>query len=384
MKSVQTIFFDESGYTGNNLLSANQPVFAYASVAIHPSDAENICKETIERFHIKGNELKGANLVRYPLGREAVTWVITQCRDISLIVVADKIFALSGKFFEYIFEPILQDNNSLFYAIGFHKFIANLIYIMFKANTEYVEHSLTEFESLMRSQDPSAFKRMLEPLGTGLTINDPFGSILTFAICHEKGILRELKSLPREDGIARWMLELTVTSLFWLLSSWSEQYEPIEVICDESKPLFENQDIFDAMVGRKDKIYMKLGAQKEVRLTYNLSGPIKFQNSKESAGIQIADIISSSVAFSLNNPHNRLAQQWLEMLSDRFSNFSISSDPKAIDLRERDPFINGAVLHELVDRTLKGKSLIYGMEEFVSTARKQYRLYPPEGSRVLN
>jgi hypothetical protein len=105
---------------------------------------------------------------------------------------------------------------------------------------------------------------------------------------------------------------------------------------------------------------MKLGSQPGHALTYNLSGPVELIDSQQSPGIQIADVLSGSIAFALKNPDDILSKKWSELAKSMFSPFCILPDSKAIDLRERDPVINVMILHELVDRTLKGKSLFIG------------------------
>jgi len=377
MTEAQTIYFDESGYTGNNLLSPDQPAFVYASVAIGTSDASHLHSEMLSRFQIKGKELKGKNLVKNKQGQEAISWLLNKCSDIACIVVANKKFALAGKFFEYIFEPVLKTNNSLFYAVGFHRFIANLLYILFESKDECAEDMLDEFETLMRTQDPDDIERLLVPLGQAIKFSDPLGQILTFSLCHKEKIKDEIKTLSEINGVRRWALELTTTSLFWMLSLWSERFDLMEVYCDKSEPLDTNRHLFDTMIGRQDRIYMKLGSEPERALTYNLAGPIILLDSQQSPGIQIADVLSSSIAFALKNPDDELSRKWLELAESMFTLFGILPDIKAVDLRERDPFINALILHELVDRTLQGKSLFVDMAEFIGTARRLYQLPPP-------
>ncbi len=377
MTKAQTIYFDESGYTGNNLLSPDQPAFVYASVAIDPSDAFRLHSEMVSRFQIKGKELKGRKLVKYENGRTAISWLLSKCRDIACIVVANKKYALAGKFFEYIFEPVLKENNSLFYAVGFHKFIANLMYVFFESKNEYTEDILDEFESLMRTQNLDVLERLLTPTDMAIKFSDPLGQILTFAICHKDKIKEEIDSLSGINGISRWVLELTTTSLFWTLSLWSEHFDVMEVYCDKSEPLESQQELFNTMIGRKDRIYMKLGSEPEHALTYNLKDPIKFIDSQQSPGVQIADVLSSSIAFALKNPNDKLSKKWLKLAQNMFSPFCIIPDSKALDLRDRDPFINALILNELVERTLKGKSLFIDMPEFILSARRLYQLSPP-------
>ena len=47
MANAQTIYFDESGFTENNLLNLDQPAFVYAGIAIDPDDGSRLHSETI-------------------------------------------------------------------------------------------------------------------------------------------------------------------------------------------------------------------------------------------------------------------------------------------------------------------------------------------------
>ena len=43
---------------------------------------------------------------------------------------------------------------------------------------------------------------------------------------------------------------------------------------------------------------------------------------------------------------------------------SIIPDKRHLDLTQREPFVNGLILHELVDRSLRRENLCAGMEHF--------------------
>jgi len=378
MSKPQAIYFDESGFTGNNLLDPEQPAFVYAGVALDPEDAIGLHSEVISRFGLPGEELKGKNLVQSTRGRRAISWLLSKCEENALITVANKNFALAGKFYEYVFEPILSQNNSLFYAVRFNRFIANLVYILFEARNEPTRQLLYNFEQLMRTKDLSFLEQLLSSDGLGIDLNDPLDQIRTFAICHIEKIKEEINGLSDIDGASRWILELTTTSLFWLLSIWSERFEVIQVFCDQSKPLYENQSAFDAMVGRTERVYMKLGKQPEMALTYNLTSPIVFLDSKESPGIQIADVVSSSIGYALKNREEEFSKEWLDIAEPMSTPICIIPDPEEINLEKRDPFINASILNELVTRTLEGMSLIEGMEGYIASMQYAYRISPPQ------
>ena len=367
----QIIFFDESGFTGNNLLSRDQPAFVYASVAINADKASYIVSEMTNRFRLQG-ELKGRNLIGYERGQEAISWLIAQCQGSACIAVSNKKYALAGKFYEYIFEPVLARNNSLFYALEFHLFIANLLYGLFQANDKHAEEIMVEFETLMRTGDASRLDQLLMPLDRGIKLSDPLGKILTFALCHRRQIIEEIESLSKIEGLGNWILELTTTSLFWLLSFWGERFGELQVYCDKSKPIRVNRQLFDVMIGRKDRIYMKLGRSKEVSLTYNLSNPVVLADSKDFSGLQIADVLASAVAYAFKDTENELSKFWLNLIKDMLGGPCILPDSATLDLHAKGPFINGLVLHELVDRTIKGNPLLVDWEEFLVGAVQAY------------
>lgn len=72
----QKIYFDESGFTGNNLLAPDQRYFAYASVATDDNEAALFVSELVAKYGIQGGELKGSKLVRFNKGRKAIDEIL--------------------------------------------------------------------------------------------------------------------------------------------------------------------------------------------------------------------------------------------------------------------------------------------------------------------
>ncbi len=379
MVEPQEIFFDESGFTGNDLLNDDQPVFVYASVAIKPTKAAHLVTEMVSRFPtLQGIELKGSNLVSHSRGREAILWLIEKCKDIACIAVANKKFALAGKFYEYIFEPVLQADNSLFYIVRLHRFIANFLYISFVAKVSTAETLLLEFQTLMRNQDTTAIQRLFPPQDKLISIENPLNQILAFILCHKDRIIQEIESLGHAGDVRKWVLELSTTCLFWTLSYWSDHFEILKVYCDDSKPIVDSPAGFDAMVARQDIIYIKLGSDRERRLTFNLDSPITCLKSKYSFGIQIADVLSCSIAYAFNHPDEPFSKQCITLAQTLISPLCILPDGNEIDLYQKKAFINALILDELVKRSVKKESLFDGMREYILNLYMYYELSPPK------
>ena len=370
-EKIQTIYLDEAGFTGDNLLDPNQPFFACASVAMDENLASSIHDEAVSRFRIQGSELKGSNLVRQNRGREAVSWILNESQRNALVVVSDKQYALAGKFFEHIFEPVLAKQSTMFYAIDFHKFVATFLHAYFKAGNPDVKVMLEEFEHLMRTLDSRHLDAVLSPMSK-IDTADPLSLILHFALCNRRSIESEIDILRGLNDSPKWHLELSVASVYLLLSHWGEQFDALCVHCDESKPmeadLSADVSIFNHLVGRQDKAYVRVGKVHNPSLVYNLASPIKLVDSRNSPGVQIADVIASSVVYALKNPCEEISQEWLN-LAESITISALMPDKVLLDPRQEDCFINSVVLLELVERSIRGESLFDGMADYILAAK---------------
>ena len=103
----QRVFCDESGFTGDNMLDSQQPFFTYASVAMDEKEAEELVQGIRLRHRKNGSELKGARLMRSHAGRAVSLEILRAMRGRYLVTAYDKKLSLAGKFFEYVFEPVL-------------------------------------------------------------------------------------------------------------------------------------------------------------------------------------------------------------------------------------------------------------------------------------
>lgn len=59
MTKDASVFFDESGYTGPDILNSQSPLFSLASVTISEQEAEKIVKSIIKSHRLQCTELKG-------------------------------------------------------------------------------------------------------------------------------------------------------------------------------------------------------------------------------------------------------------------------------------------------------------------------------------
>jgi hypothetical protein len=295
---TKTIYCDEAGFTGDNLLSQDQPYFAFSSVVIDPEEAQATVAQVLTDYRIQAEELKGSRLIKRENGQRAALWMLEKYAKDSSVIVFDKKYSLAGKLFEYIFEPVLASQSSLFYEIHFHRFISNVLYLEFIAREAYAEEILSEFESAMRTTDINMLDGLFTSAGTDAQMSSFLRNVLAFCLCHMDAIVREINSLREHPQTRNWVLELSGTALHSLLATWGEKIDCMEVYCDRSKPLAAQGEFFDVMINREDKVYIVIDGLSHP-LSYKLAQPIQLVDSKTTPGIQIADVIGSSIAYSL-------------------------------------------------------------------------------------
>lgn len=359
------LYFDESGFTGENLLSKDQNTFAYGSVSIQPDKAQELVSRIIEKYEIQNGELKAVKLIRRDKGKRAILEILNEISNNIKISVHDKKFALSGYFFEYIFEPILASKSTIFYQLNFHKYISNVIYISFVSNDRIANKILNIFEKLMRKKELNYLTEIIAILHNEQNKSETlefFEKILLFINAHKDTIYQEIQSLPS------WTIDLSMTSLHSLFCEWGVTRQEIKAFCDSSKPIDAQKSFFDNFIGRKDVVHSPFIANEgnPIPLTYNLK-EITMVDSKEHPGVQLADIVATATAYSFQmyQEPNEFTENLKEILQDKIVYASVFPDFSYIDLKKKDVQLNALIFEELVSRSIKGIPILDNIEGYI-------------------
>jgi hypothetical protein len=368
---IETIYCDESGFTGTNLSDKEQPLFVYASIALSPQRADELVTQVIRDFRLQATELKGSKLVKSERGRKALSFLLEECVTVSQSVVYNKKYALACKLFEYIMEPALSEKNWIFYNLKFHKFVSTLLYAELVTKSESAEELFTTFEELMRSQSAENMESLFAQRTARRRGRSVAKEIVTFWHAQQQAVGEELTTIKSMGAVGRWTLDLTDSALFSLLCHWGQKFDQLDVYCDDSKPLFAYLDsensLFATMVGREDKQFIKVANQQHC-ITFNLLRPITLVNSKTTPGIQVADAVAASIAFALQNRATPTAKEWLSkfLSSPAINPACMIPDADDADVRTLDGARNRALFFELVKRCREGKDLLENIEDFIN------------------
>jgi len=349
-KQMKELYFDESGYTGDNLLNSKQRTFSYGSVCIDEIKETPIIKSIIKNNGIQGNELKGARLLKSNRGRKFLKFLVDQYSDSVKICIHDKRYALAAHIFEFLIEPVIADFNSYFYESNFHLYITNILYLYLQTNNMEVEQMFCEFEAGIRKRN---LIERLNELGLAKKTDDPCRMIFEFGLLNREKIEGELGDATKSRE--RWMLDLSLTSLYSLLTEWGQVHSPIYAICDESKPLAANSNIIDdIMLHRTDSASYKIMGE-DIPLTCNLAQPIKFGLSKDSIGLQIADCFAAIGSFCYEYEYDDFTKYCLPKIEKAISRRSIWPQINKFD--DLDTKCHLCILIELLQMAREGRCI---------------------------
>jgi hypothetical protein len=358
-----TVFCDESGFTGPNLFLDPQHYFVCASVAMPHEQAAQVVAKIRADYCLDASELKYEKLSKSDRGMSAVRWLLETYGPCTAIFYADKRYAAAGKFFEHTFEPVLRPMKELFYGIGFHRFVSNLLFFGSEAKNPSARQLIEDGQNLIRNKKPGDLKRLLrEPLHLP-DGDDPFTSISAFCWEYRNDIIHEIALMDADEVATTWSMDISDTSLLMLLLHWGQDGEELEVHCDDSKPLKASAErITDLATNYQAGLFRTsvLSARSPVKL----SQPISFANSNgDVVGIQLADIVAGATRHMLLKPEDYASKEWKKLLPQRMVQGCIFADKEFVDVRKMEAIVNLQVLRELGERARRRLNPIDRMQE---------------------
>ncbi|WP_299733353.1 DUF3800 domain-containing protein [uncultured Tateyamaria sp.] len=364
------ISFDESGFTGPDLLNESQPYFVYASHDLSAEEAADFLDKLKADFSFQGNELKATRLKKRGDWEYLANRICEISDQRSRVVTFDKRAALAGKFFEYFFEPVLAKNSLAFYRIDFHRYMMNTITsLMWKSGADYSGLS-AQMQAFMRSFDPADAPDIFV-VGGQHPIE--MQRIQSFCLGYANQIEAETKHLrPENDETGKWALDLTSSSLFSLLFQWWGHRHPrLRVLCDDSKPLAPMAEFFDAWVGQEQSVPVTNGRTAS-HLRGNLIVPLEFGSSEQHPSIQLADLLAGMTAdFCIRRGDAPLGiEKWVRR--NRMWSNSVEFDPELVRKGNPTVRVGRELLKELASRAQKGEDPLAQIGSFIERTQRQF------------
>mgnify|MGYP007017144022 CR=1 FL=1 len=288
---TRTLYIDESGFTGYNLLDPMQPVFAIASTDIDADMAERILRESFPRY--QGDEFKFTNIWRTnnkknliefgknikDLDKHAFAWII------------DKRFAVLTKIVDFLIEPFITDGGYDFYADGFCWKYTNYIHFGFKqfASPELYDALLTGYQAFSRDPSPERLRDLQAQLRIMSRSSETEVQIFLDQMALGAELFEKYNSLENFGGSD----ELHVTSMMAVITDWRKLYpEDFEVVHDASANFFRRQELWEKITNNNvpEQVHtLGDGTCVNFPLRVISTNPI---DSKDSYSVQFCDLLA--------------------------------------------------------------------------------------------
>jgi hypothetical protein len=303
MTKILEIACDEAGHTGPDLLAPDQRYFGFSSIAVGDAEAAEIIHKARRDHPVQMMELRASKLLASPRGLKLLDALLRACEGRYAVTVHDKLLALCCQFFEYVYEPVFQNDPWLLYEKNMHRCVAMFAFTWMAAHESEAIRAISEFQAYMRTRDPAdapfLFNNPRPPLTPDGGGKDPFESVLRFAYGHRDIIIADNARLDNnlpERG--RWTPDLSATSLWVHLNRWGRTGKALSVWCDNSKPL---KAMAANYTGDENDPGIRRARQKghEGPLGYKLAHPVVFADSKQYPAIQLADIIAGAAVATI-------------------------------------------------------------------------------------
>src|SRR5216683_7748809 len=163
-----TIFLDECGFTGENLMNPDQPVFVLASHDL----PEEVCAALKQQHFggIRAHELKHMSLQKRPRQQQMVLALL---RDLAnrypsrvKCAVIHKKYALLAKVVDHLIEPAAHHAGLDLYERGANLGLSNLMWLAVPVvgPPGFLDRLLESFERMMRRRTSEAYDSFFRPL----------------------------------------------------------------------------------------------------------------------------------------------------------------------------------------------------------------------------
>ena len=292
---VPTIFLDESGNTGSNLLDDTQPVFTLASCKFSKREAETLLKLIGSN---SSHEVHFKNLKRRKSGQNGIVRLMSH-RLINLknikVNIFLKEFMITTKIVDTLVEHQMHLEGKDLYLNGQNIALSNVLYYGFLTfcNSELVQNMYRYFVMMIRNQDKEnvdLFYESTEKVKESSTF-DNFKDEIDLILSTQSCVVDALQNIDKT------ILDPSIPALFSHCVRWGQQHpKGFHVIHDDSHSIEKQRYMFARFMDwTQDNIQLGYDRRK---FDLPLKGKsFKFDKSEAHAQLQVADIIASSFAY---------------------------------------------------------------------------------------
>ncbi len=297
--SARTIYFDESGFTGTNLLDGNQPNFAVASTVVDPKDAIEILRESFPSY--RGQEFKFSNIWRSRRHRERLSEFARRMSMSSKLVFVywvNKRFAVLCKIIDFLVEPIFTRAGYDFYADGFSLKFANFMHFGLTqvAKDGLYSEILHAYQRFSRTPSEATLRLLQQELRTLIAdAGEPMSSLLDPVSTGADWFMlhSNLDTFASTDDVQ-------LTSVMRSVAHWRSMYsDDFRVVHDDSSNFFRQRHLWERLSSRDVPNQLLRAADgMEIQFPLRVMSTV-VADSKKNYAVQLCDILAGLTVHSL-------------------------------------------------------------------------------------
>jgi hypothetical protein len=294
-QKIPTLFLDESGNTGSNLLDPDQPVFTLSSCIFSEMEAETLLalvdSNSPHEAHFK-------NLKRRKSGQDGIIRLMSSkllnTKNVKINIFL-KEFMVTTKIVDLLIEHMLHLMGEDLYLNGRNIALSNMLYYCLPSfcDKDLVQSMYKSFVIMIREQEQDNIDNFYDNLEQvkESSSNEGFKEDIDLILATKNFINDAL------NGVDKSSLDPSIPALFSHCAQWGDAYpKGFHIIHDDSHSIEKQRHLFAQFMD---------WTQDDVELGYDrrkyklpLKGKsLKFASSKDYSQIQVADIIASSFSY---------------------------------------------------------------------------------------
>ena len=290
---MECFHIDESGYTGFDLLNAEQRFQGATAVAISDEAAARLIQAHFPK--LQAPELKYRALARRPGYRQPL--LDLQCAVLSqhkcVTYVCDKRFLLTLMFLDYAVEPFYYERSEDFYKDGQNYALASLLHTVGPAllGKAAFDDLLTAFQSAVKEKTPQALEALVNAARklNWHELPEALGPIALGA--------PECLSAIATPGVSTDAAMVVLQSLISRMEVMAAG--PYRVEHDQSKNLLTYHELLQRYINHQDEVEFRQTHIAGIRFPLKLSSVTQV-DSKTSPAVQIADVMIGAAIEAAN------------------------------------------------------------------------------------
>jgi len=289
-----TIYMDESGFTGEDLLHPEQPVFVHVSTCLSDEECTALAKDHFSG--VQGHELKHKSLARRSSGQGRIANFVKAIRGSSKFTIWEchKEFTLLTYLVGLWVEASMYMYGIDLYKDGGNLALSNMTYYCLMAfeSDQFLRKHLARFQKMMTRRTPGNYLNFFEGLYRDYQIsNKRTGDILVFFIGAGMDLgYSRLKEIPARA------LDPALTTTVQTCMHWRKRTDaPLKLIHDRASNLVKDKWLWE-MIASAEIERVVLGIPgREIVYPLNVI-ETEFADSRAHLQLQLCDILAGAAA----------------------------------------------------------------------------------------